>query len=298
MLRNALTLVRDGVREGSRLDRFLTEFKRNKLALVGASIFIAFVFIGIFAPYLAPKDPATIDMANRWMAPTMEHPFGTDQYGRDIFSRVILGTRISLIVAVSSVTFATSIGATIGLVASYYGGKVDEVLMRLMDMLYAFPSILLALTIIATLGPGLDKVIIALGIVYTPTLARVTRGEGLSVRNEEYVLAAKSYGESALGIMRRDMFPNLMAAVMVQATVYFAFAILIEAALSFLGLGAQPPEPSWGIMISHGQDVIQRAPWVSIFPGLAIMSVVMGINFLGDGLRDALDPKTQGSQRE
>ena len=283
-------IARNGIREGSQLDLIIRRFKRNRLAVFGLVITLLYVLTGLLAPYITPYDPAAMDVVNQFAAPSVDHPFGTDQFGRDILSRVILGTRISLKVGAVSITFATIVGTTLGLTAGYYRGWVDEVIMRLMDVVLSFPSILLALVVIAILGPGLSNTIIALAIVYVPTMTRITRGSALSVREEEYVMAAEAYGESVPGIMLRDMLPNLLAAVMVQATVSFAFVILSEAALSFLGLGAQPPTPSWGILISQGQASIAEAPWVSIFPGLAIMATVMGLNFLGDGLRDALDP--------
>lgn len=294
MSARVINILRDGVRDGSQLDIFIREFKRNKLAVAGLVITIGYIFVGLFAPLIAPYDPSAIDVVNQYQPPSFAHPFGTDSFGRDIFSRVIYGTQISLRVATLSISFATVAGVLLGLTAGYYGGKVDEIIMRLMDVMFAFPGILLALVIIAILGPGLDKAIAALAIVYTPIMARIARGSALSIREEEYVMAAESYGESTFGIMIRDMLPNMIAAVMVQATISFAFSILAEAGLSFLGLGAQPPTPSWGILISLGQSSVERAPWVSLFPGLAIMSTVMGLNFLGDGLRDALDPKTGG----
>lgn len=289
-LPKVVRIARSGVREGSQLDLTIRRFKRNKLAVVGLVVTIAYVTVGLVAPHITPYDPAAMNVPNQWAAPSLEHPLGTDQFGRDMLSRVILGTRISLTVGALSISFATVVGTTLGLVAGYYRGRVDEAIMRGVDIVLSFPSILLALVVIAVLGPGLSNTIIALGIVYVPSMTRITRGSALSVREEEYVMAARAYGESATGIMLRDMLPNLLAAVLVQATVSFAFVILSEAALSFLGLGAQPPTPSWGILISQGQESLQRAPWVSIGPGLAIMATVMGLNFLGDGLRDALDP--------
>lgn len=292
----AVTVAREGVREGSQLDIFIREFKQNKLAMAGLAITLVYLFVGVFAPVIAPYDPAAIDVVNQYHPPSMAHPFGTDSFGRDLFSRVVFGARISLRVATLSISFATVTGVVLGLTAGYYRGNVDEIIMRIMDVLFAFPGILLALVIIAALGPGLNKAIAALAIVYTPIMARIARGSALSVREEEYVMAAQSYGESTVGIMFRDMLPNMIAAVMVQATISFAFSILAEAGLSFLGLGAQPPTPSWGILISLGQSSVERAPWVSLFPGLAIMTTVMGLNFLGDGLRDALDPKTANGE--
>jgi len=285
-----ISISRNGIREDSQLDLFLREFRQNRLALLGLLLVSLYVIVGLLAPYIIPQDPAAIDTVNQYNPPSVEHPFGTDQLGRDIFSRVISGTRISIRVAFLSIGFASVAGVAFGLTAGYFGGQVDEAIMRFMDVLFAFPSIILALVIIAILGGGLNKAIVALAIVYTPSMARITRGSTLSIREEEYVLAAKSYGESTFGIMIRDILPNITAPIVVQATVSFGFAILAEAALSFLGLGASPPTPSWGVMISQGQSVIETAPWASVFPGIAIMSAVLGLNLLGDGLRDALDP--------
>jgi peptide/nickel transport system permease protein len=288
------SVVRNGIRKDSQLDLTIRRFRRNKLAVIGLGITLVYILVGALGPMITPYNPTAIDVPNAYAAPTLAHPFGTDQLGRDLLSRVILGAQISLKVATASIGFATVAGLSLGLTAGYYRGIVDEVIMRIMDVLFAFPSILLALVIIATMGPGLDKAIIALAIVYTPIMARIARGSAASVREEEYVMAARSYGEGSFGIMTRDVLPNMLAPVMVQATISFAFAILAEAALSYLGLGAQPPNPSWGIIITQGQQVMEQAPWVALFPGLAIMTTVMGLNFLGDGLRDALDPKMEG----
>jgi peptide/nickel transport system permease protein len=288
------SVVRNGIRKDSQLDLTIRRFRRNKLAVIGLGITLVYILVGALGPMITPYNPTAIDVPNAYAAPTLAHPFGTDQLGRDLLSRVILGAQISLKVATASIGFATVAGLSLGLTAGYYRGIVDEVIMRIMDVLFAFPSILLALVIIATMGPGLDKGIIALAIVYTPIMARIARGSAASVREEEYVMAARSYGEGSFGIMTRDVLPNMLAPVMVQATISFAFAILAEAALSYLGLGAQPPNPSWGIIITQGQQVMEQAPWVALFPGLAIMTTVMGLNFLGDGLRDALDPKMEG----
>lgn len=288
------SVVRNGIRKDSQLDLTIRRFRRNKLAVIGLGITLVYILVGALGPMITPYNPTAIDVPNAYAAPTLAHPFGTDQLGRDLLSRVILGAQISLKVATASIGFATVAGLSLGLTAGYYRGIVDEVIMRIMDVLFAFPSILLALVIIATMGPGLDKAIIALAIVYTPIMARIARGSAASVREEEYVMAARSYGEGSIGIMTRDVLPNMLAPVMVQATISFAFAILAEAALSYLGLGAQPPNPSWGIIITQGQQVMEQAPWVALFPGLAIMTTVMGLNFLGDGLRDALDPKMEG----
>jgi len=280
------------LREGSQWTLILKKMRHNKLAMIGLFITVFYFLIAIVGPYFAPHDPAMMQAANRLAPPTLEHPFGTDRYGRDILSRVIIGAAISLKVATAVLAFSGIVGVTVGLIAGYFRGWADEAIMRLVDVLFAFPSILLGLIVIAILGPGLNRTILALAIAYTPVMIRVTRGSALSVRMEEYVLAAITYGESSWNIMFRDMLPNLISAVMVQATITFAFAILSESALSFIGLSAQPPTPTWGVMITTGKDVILIAPWAIIFPGLAIMVTVLGLTFLGVGLRDAFDPKT------
>jgi len=259
--------------------------------MAGLGMLIVYAVLAIVGPELAPMGPDQIDATNTLAPPSGTHPFGTDSYGHDIFSRTLVGARQSLKVATLSVGFALFVGTPIGLVASYYQGKTDSVIMRSVDVMLAFPSILLALIVIAILGPGLNKAILALGIAYTPIMVRITRASGLSVRQEEYVLAAIAYGESNRGVMFNDMLPNLLSSVIVQATITFAFSILAEAGLSYLGLSAQPPTVTWGVMISEAQSVIEIAPWASLFPGIAITFTVLGLTFFGVGLRDALDPK-------
>jgi peptide/nickel transport system permease protein len=282
----------DRLRENSQLNLIIQRFVQNKLAMVGLACTSIYFLVALVGPLLITQEPTTMDPANRFAAPSLVHPFGTDRYGRDVFSRVIIGARISLYVAVAVVVFSTVLGVLFGLVAGYFRGWVDESIMRSIDILFAFPSILLALIVIAILGPGLDRAIFALAVAFTPIMVRVTRGSALSVRENEYVMAAISYGESSLNIMFRDMLPNLVSAVMVQATITFAFAILAEAGLSYLGLSAQPPSITWGLMITEGQASLEFAPWVSFFPGVAIMLTVLSLTFLGVGLRDAFDPKT------
>lgn len=276
----------------------LRRFFQNRLAVIGLVITTFYLMVAILGPIIAPYDPGSTDAATRFVAPSLEHPFGTDRFGRDVFSRVLVGARYSLYVAVAVVVISSVIGITLGLIAGFYRSWVDETIMRGVDVMLAFPSVLLALLIIATLGTGLDMAILAMGIAYSPIMLRVTRGSALSVREEEYVLAAISYGESSFNVMTRDMLPNLVSAVMVQATITFAFSIITEAGLSYLGLSAQPPTPTWGIIVSEGQTWIQIAPWISLFGGLAIMITVLGLTFFGVGLRDALDPKTEISTTE
>lgn len=275
-----------------RLGKVVHRFFQNRLAVAGLVMTAIYLLIGVLGPVLAPHDPTYIDAAARFQAPSLEHPFGTDTRGRDILSRVMYGARQSLYVAVVVVTLASIAGVSLGLVAGYFRGLVDEAVMRFIDVLFAFPAILLALLIITILGPGLNRAILALSIAFVPIMVRVTRGSAISVREEDYILAAKAYGESSYNIMFREMLPNLISVVMVQATITFAFSILAEAGLSYLGLSAQFPTITWGLMISEAQSDLVRAPWATIFPGLAIMATVLGLTFLGVGLRDALDPKT------
>jgi peptide/nickel transport system permease protein len=266
-------------------------FLRNRLASIGAAIILIMIVIALLGPKLTPHDPIAISMQNRLAPPSLEHPFGADDFGRDVLSRVLSGASVSLKVGLIAVSISTVVGTLLGAVSGYYGRWLDEVIMRLMDILFAFPAILLAIAIMAALGPGISNAMIAIGIVYTPIFARITRGSVLTVREEVYVDAARSIGCPDWRILFRHILPNVIAPVVVETTLSLAFAILAEAALSFLGLGTQPPDPSWGRMLSESRGYIQDAPWLGVFPGLAIMFTVMGFNFLGDGLRDALDPR-------
>ena len=274
-----------------RLELFWNRFKRSKLAVVGASILSIFFVLGIFGPIIAPHDPAAMDTANTLASPSLSHPMGTDHYGRDVFSRILTGTRIALIVAVCVPLFAMAIGVPVGLIAGYFGGWIDNTLMRVMDSLFAFPAILLALTLIAVLGTGLQNIIVAVGIVVIPQFARITRGSAISATQEEHVKAAKALGGSDLRIIALHVFPFCLSAIMVQATITAAAAILVEASLSFLGVGIQPPEPSWGAELQVAKGYLDHAWWFGFFPGIAIVFAVLGFNLLGDGLRDVLDPR-------
>lgn len=250
------------------------------------------ILSAVFAPYVAPASPTEQNIADAQLEPpSIDHPMGTDQFGRDIFSRVIYGARISLQVGIVAVSFALLAGVPLGLVSGYFKGYVDEAIMRSMDVVFSFPAILLAIAVMAVLGQSLVNVMLAIGIVYTPIFARVTRSGVLSVREEEYVVAAKAIGDSDANIIRRDILPNVVAPIIVQATISLAFAILAESALSFLGLGTPPPTPSWGRMLSESRNFMQTAWWTVTFPGVAIMVTILGFNFLGDALRDTLDPK-------
>lgn len=264
---------------------------RNRLAVVALVFLLLVVLAAVFGDALAPYDPNAAAVSERLQPPSAAHPFGTDELGRDVFSRVLVAASVSLQVAVIAVGIALTVGVSLGLLAGFYGGRSDDVIMRLMDMVFAFPAILLAIAILAILGPGVRNAMIAIGIVFTPIFARVTRSRVLSVREEVYVRAARSLGAADGRLLVTHVLPNVLPPIIVQTSISLAFAILQEAALSFLGLGAQPPDPSWGRMLSEGRGFIQLAWWMAVFPGLAILLTVMSFNFLGDGLRDALDPR-------
>jgi peptide/nickel transport system permease protein len=263
----------------------------NRLAVAGVLIIATLIFLTIFGPSLSRYDPIALDMSARLQPPSLEHLFGTDDFGRDVLSRVLSGAAVSLQVGLIAVGISLTIGTLLGAISGYYGGLLDEGIMRFMDILFAFPAILLAIAILAALGPGVSNAMIAIGIVYIPIFARITRGSVLTVREQVFVESARSIGCRDYRILGRHILPNVMAPIIVETTLSLAFAILAEAALSYLGLGTQPPDPSWGRMLSESRAYILDAPWLGIFPGLAIMFTVMGFNFLGDGLRDALDPR-------
>ena len=264
---------------------------RHRLAMFGAFVLLTVVVMGIFGPAIAPYDPNGMDFADRFANPSFEHWMGTDDFGRDIFSRVIVGARVSLQVGLVAVSVATLFGTALGLVAGYSGRITDEVIMRAMDVLYAFPAILLAIAIMAALGKGIGNAMIAIGIVYVPIFARIARAAVLGIRNDEFIIAARAMGAGDLRILIAHVLPNVLSPIIVEITLSLAFAILAEAALSFLGLGTQPPDPSWGRMLSEGRAFYRQSGWMAFFPGFAITLTVMGFNYLGDGLRDALDPK-------
>jgi peptide/nickel transport system permease protein len=268
---------------------------RNRLVLVGLVIMALFVFTAVFAPWLAPYSPFEQCLEEGLRPPTMEHPFGQDKLGRDILSRVIFGARISIWIGLAAVAVSAGIGVVLGSLAGYLGGVIDELLMRLIDILLAFPGILLAIALMAVLGPSLNNVILALCIIGWVGYARLVRGQVLAVRNYEFVTAAKVQGAGQLRIIFKHILPNIMGPLMVQITFGLAGVIVAEAGLSFLGLGTQPPTPSWGLMLNEGRQFLLVSPHLSIFPGLAIMLTVLGFNFIGDGLRDVLDPKGQQS---
>ena len=277
----------------NRITGFARKFRHNTKAMIGLIIVLSLILVAAFAPLIAPYGMNETSIEDRTQAPSVEHPFGTDDLGRDIFSRVVLGSRISLYVGFGAISGALAVGAVIGVVAGYTGGLTDEVLMRVMDAAMAFPPVLLALTLLVVLGPELLNVIIALAFVYTPYIARVSRSAALAERNEAYVESAVARGETDTRIVFSEVFPNCMAPILVQGSLNVSFAILAEASLSFLGLGAQPPRPSWGLMINTGRGFMETAPWMLLFPALAIGIAVVGFNMLGDGLRDVLDPKVE-----
>lgn len=277
--------------ENERHARFIRRFRRNRKAMIGLTIVVVLVVVAIFAPLLAPYSISETNIPERTQPPSLEHPFGTDSLGRDVLSRVIMGTRISLYVGFAPILIAFIAGTTIGVVAGFYGGRTDEILMRGMDAMMSFPAILLALTVVAVIGPELNNVILALAFVYTPYIARVGRSAALSVSTEPFVEAAVARGERDSYIIFREVLPNCFAPLLVQASINVSFAILLAASLSFLGLGAQPPTPAWGLMINIGRGFIRQAPWILLFPGLALATTVIGFNMLGAGLRDVLDPK-------
>jgi peptide/nickel transport system permease protein len=264
--------------------------RQNPIGTIGFVVILIVVFVAIFAPVIAPYSP-TSQAAKRLLEPSKQYWLGTDELGRDVFSRIVFGSRISLQVGIIAVSLALALGGTLGVLSGYIGGPFDWLVMRVVDIMFAFPGLVLAIVIAGLLGPSIQNAMLAIGIIYAPVFARVTRGVVLSVRNEVYLEAARVVGGKDLHIIRHYILPNIMASVIVLTTLQMSTAILTEAALSFLGLGTQPPDPSWGTMLSNGRKFMEFAPWVAVFPGLAIVIAVLGFNFLGDGLRDALDPR-------
>ncbi|KAB3538613.1 ABC transporter permease [Alkaliphilus pronyensis] len=265
--------------------------KKNKAAMVGLLIILILILSAIFADVIAPYGYDEQSLVDRLQTPNSKHLLGTDNFGRDIFSRIIYGSRISLQVGFIAVGIAAILGGTLGAIAGYYGGKLDNVIMRCIDILLAIPGILLAIAIVATLGPGLRNVMIAVGIGSIPSYARIVRASVLSLRDQEFIEAARAVGANDFRIITKHIIPNSMAPIIVQATLGVANAILSAAGLSFLGLGIQPPTPEWGAMLSNARHYLRDYPHIATFPGLAIMITIFGLNLLGDGLRDALDPR-------
>ena len=284
-----------GVETRSRRQDFLRTFFSNRLAVFGTAIISIFILMAIFAPLIAPYDPLRQDLAGKFAPPSRAHLMGQDELGRDIFSRVIYGARISLTAGLAAVAIATSVGTIIGVVAGYVGRWPDSVLMRLMDVILSFPSILLAIVIVSILGPSLPNAMLAVGIVFIPQIARVVRSAVISVRERDYIEAERALGAGNAQIVFSGVLPNSMAPLIVQSTLTLATAILDVAALSFLGLGARAPSPEWGAMLTDafrsGFGVFIQGQHAIIFPGVAIALCVLSVNFIGDGLRDALDPR-------
>jgi peptide/nickel transport system permease protein len=273
------------------------QFRRNRLALVGLVLVAALLGAAALAPWLAPRDPAKQSLIEKRARPGAKFVLGADEFGRDILSRVIYGTRVALLVGTLSVAIALGIGLLLGSLAGFAGGWTDTLIMRAMEILLAFPYLLLAIAVVSALGPGVLNTTMAVGIWGAPTVVRLVRGSVLALRESEYVGAARALGATGPGLVARHVLPNLLPTVIVYATLFMANAILVEAALSFLGLGVQPPTASWGLMVSTGRDLLLVAPHVATIPGVAIMIATLGFNLLGDGLRDALDPRLRGDGR-
>ncbi|QGG53161.1 nickel transporter permease [Lysinibacillus pakistanensis] len=266
-------------------------FKKSKVSLIGAGIVLFFILLAIVGPYLAPQGINEQNFAKRLLAPSSEHWFGTDDFGRDIFSRIIHGARISLWVGFFSVILSVIVGSLLGIIAGYYGKWIDTIISRIFDIMLAFPSMLLAIAVVSVLGPSLQNALIAIAIINIPNFGRLIRSKVLSVKEEEYIVAAKAIGMRDTRILFSHILPNSITPIIVQGTLAIATAIIEAAALGFLGLGAQAPAPEWGKMLADARKFLLNAPWTMIFPGLAIMLTVLGFNLMGDGLRDALDPK-------
>ena len=269
----------------------MRRFLKNKLSVIGMVVIIIFILIAIFADQLAPYDYAAQDLTSMYLSPCAEHPLGTDNLGRDMLSRIIYGTRISLLIGFSSVGISLLIGTLLGCLAGFYGGKIDNVIMRIMDIFLAVPSLLLSITIVSALGPSIFNLMLAIAISSVPGYARIVRASVLTVKDQEFVEAAKCIGANNFEIISSHILPNCMAPIIVQVSLKVASAILSTSGLSFLGLGVKAPTPEWGAMLSGGRAYLRNAPHLTIFPGIAIIITILSLNLLGDGLRDALDPK-------
>ncbi|VBB06910.1 Hypothetical protein LUCI_2150 [Lucifera butyrica] len=279
------------VHRHKQLKDFVARFSKSGSAMIGLIMLVILVLCAVLAPVLAPYNPYNSDLPHALQAPGAAHIMGTDELGRDIFSRILYGARISLMVGVEAVALALLCGVVLGAVAGYYGGKIDTVIMGFMDIMMSFPDILLAIAFMTVLGRGVDKAVIAIGIVSIPQYARIVRGSVLSVKENVYIMAAKAIGNSDRRLIFKHILPNVLAPIIVRATIGVSMAILDAAALGFLGLGVQPPTAEWGTMLGSGRQTIFSAPHVVTFPGIAITLTVMAFNLLGDGLRDVLDPR-------
>ena len=278
---------------GGEFKRIWKRFKRNRGAFVGLAILIVFFILAIFANVFAPYNPKEQNALSALQPPSKEHLLGTDNFGRDVFSRLIYGSRASLSVGFGAVLFSMIVGVTLGLIAGYYGGIVETIIMRIVDGLLSFPALILAIALMAILGLGLQNIMIAVAVGFIGHFARVTRGDVLNIKEETYIEAARLMGVSNFRIIRYHVLPNILSPIIVQAVLRVSAAILTESSLSFLGLGLPPPTPTWGFMIAEGRGFIVMAPWISTFPGLELFLVVFGLNLFGDGLRDALDPRSE-----
>jgi len=277
--------------QATRLQRAWRRAARRPPALAGAAVVLLYLLLALGAPWIAPDDPLRTDWGQTRKAPSAAHPFGTDDLGRDVLSRVVYGTRISMQAGVFAILLAMAIGVPAGLVAGFYRGAFDQLIMRLTDAWLSFPFLILAIGLVTILGPSLTNATVAIGVGATPTYIRLTRGLVLSTREEEFVQGARALGAGDLRVMGRHILPNITSSLLVQATVSIPAAIIAEAILSFLGLGVQPPSPSWGTMLNAAQQFLETAPWMAWWPGLAIFSLTLAFNLAGDGLRDWLDPK-------
>jgi ABC-type dipeptide/oligopeptide/nickel transport system permease subunit len=287
------TLSLNPVKTRSEIRKAAAQLAKNRSAVVGGIVLTIIILVALFAPLLAPEDPITQDYTRVLTPPSSSHPFGTDQFGRDILSRIIIGSRQSLAVAAIAIAIAASLGTLLGLLSGFFGGWIDTIIQRVIDVLLAFPGILFAMAVVAILGPGLLNAMIAVGISLIPSYARMVRGSVLSQKENAFVEAARLCGAGNTRILARHILPNVLGPIMVLITISIAWAILIGASLSFLGLGAQLPEPEWGLDLSMAREYLREAWWMTTFPGLAIMITVVSVNLIGEGLRDALDPRTR-----
>jgi peptide/nickel transport system permease protein len=268
-----------------------TSFKRDKIGMAGALMVLSLIAVSLFGSYLLPYTPLEMIYQDSFQGPSSTHVMGTDRFGRDQFSRIIAGTQTSMTVSFGTVAISTILGVLIGLISGYFGGRTDSIIMRILDVVFAFPTILLAMAAVAAFGPNLLNLILIMGMIFSARFARVVRGSVLSVKEKDFIEGVRSVGARDSAIMFKFILPNVLSPVIVQATFNLSTAIMTEAGLSFLGLGTQPPQPSWGQMLNEARAYMEMAPWLAVFPGIAIIYAVLAFNFFGDGLRDALDPR-------
>jgi peptide/nickel transport system permease protein len=266
-------------------------FKRDKIGMLGAAMVIVLILAALFGNYFAPYDPLEMTYEDAFQGPSNKHFLGADRFGRDQLSRLIMGSQVSMTVSFGAVAIATILGIIIGMISGYFGGRIDSIIMRLLDVLFAFPTLLLALAAVAAFGPNLLNLLMIIGVIYSARFARIVRGSVLSVKERDFIEGVRSVGARDTSIMSKFILPNVLSPIIVQATFSLSHAIMTEAGLSFLGLGTQPPRPSWGLMLNEAREFMEMAPWLAIFPGVAIIFAVLAFNFLGDALRDALDPR-------